>query len=48
MIQPLIDEIHLKFGVKDIRVISKAVLGEDQERKELIKLMKKLCNENIC
>lgn len=48
MIQPLLDDIHQNFGVKDIRVISKAVFGEDSGRKELIKFMKKVCNEKIC
>lgn len=44
----LIDEIQDNFGVKDFRVISKAVFGEDRGRKALIKFMKNVCNEKIC
>ncbi|MEH7306869.1 restriction endonuclease [Neobacillus drentensis] len=40
-IKPLIDNIQKEFGVKDFRVISKAVFGEDCGRKELIKFMQK-------
>lgn len=47
-ITPLLDDIQDKFGVKDFRVISKAVFGKDRGRKELIKYMKKVCNEKIC
>ena len=47
-IAPLLDEIQKKFGVKDFRVISKAVFGEDRGRKELIKFMKEVCNEKVC
>lgn len=47
-IAPLVDEIHQLFDVKDFRVISKAVFGEDRGRKELLMFMKKVCNENIC
>ncbi|MCM3161704.1 restriction endonuclease [Metabacillus litoralis] len=47
-ISQLIHDIQSKFGVKDIRVISKAVFGEDRGRKELIRFMKKVCNEKIC
>ncbi|WP_301108256.1 restriction endonuclease [Sporosarcina sp.] len=47
-IRPLTDEIFLQFGVKDMRVISKAVFGEDKGRKELLRFMKKLCSENVC
>jgi hypothetical protein len=45
---PLLDDIHQQFGVKDFRVISKAVFGEDRGRKELIKFMKNVCSENVC
>ncbi|WP_342432289.1 restriction endonuclease [Neobacillus sp. FSL H8-0543] len=47
-IHPLIKDIQNQFGVKDFRVISKAVFGEDCGRKELIKFMKDVCNEKIC
>lgn len=47
-IQPLLKNIQELYDVKDIRVISKAVFGEDCGRKELIKFMKKVCNENVC
>lgn len=47
-ISPLINDIYNKFGVKDFRVISKAVFGVDRGRKELIKFMKNVCNEKIC
>lgn len=47
-ILPLLDDIQKQFGVKDIRVISKAVFGEDRGRKELLKFMQKMCNEKIC
>lgn len=47
-IKPLTDEIYSRFGVKDMRVISKAVFGEDKGRKELLRFMKKLCSENVC
>lgn len=47
-IAPLINDIEEQFGVKDFRVISKAVFGEDRGRKELIKFMKNVCNEKIC
>lgn len=47
-IAPLINDIQEQFGVKDFRVISKAVFGEDRGRKELILFMKKVCNEKIC
>jgi hypothetical protein len=39
-IAPLVDDIQMQFGVKDFRVISKAVFGEDRGRKELLKFMK--------
>lgn len=45
---PLLDEIQKLYGVKDFRVISKAVFGEDHGRKELIRFMKEVCNEKIC
>lgn len=48
VLSPMIDNIQLKFGVKDFRVISKAVFGEDRGRKELLRFMKKVCNEKIC
>jgi len=47
-LQPLLQNIQELFDVKDIRVISKAVFGEDRGRKELIMFMKKVCNENVC
>ncbi|WP_255259815.1 restriction endonuclease [Lentibacillus sp. CBA3610] len=47
-LEPLIEDIHKEFGVKDFRVISKAVFGKDCGRKELLKFMQKLCNENVC
>jgi hypothetical protein len=47
-IKPLTNDIQEQFGVKDFRVISKAVFGEDRGRKELIKFMKSVCNENVC
>lgn len=47
-ISPLVDEIYENFGVKDFRVISKAVFGEDRGRKELIRFMKDVCSENVC
>ncbi|WP_419956145.1 restriction endonuclease [Neobacillus niacini] len=47
-INPLVQEIEEQFGVKDLRVISKAVFGEDRGRKELINFMTKVCNEKIC
>ncbi|GGA68236.1 restriction endonuclease [Ornithinibacillus halotolerans] len=45
---PLINKIEELYGVKDMRVISKAVFGKDCGRKELLKFMKKVCNENVC
>jgi hypothetical protein len=47
-ITPLIHNIYEQYGVKDFRVISKAVFGEDKGRKELIMFMKSVCNEKIC
>jgi hypothetical protein len=47
-IKPLTEYIQEQFGVKDFRVISKAVFGEDRGRKELIKFMQSVCNENVC
>ncbi|PIC62757.1 restriction endonuclease [Sporosarcina sp. P13] len=47
-ITPLTNEIFSRYGVKDMRVISKAVFGEDKGRKELLRFMKKLCSENVC
>jgi hypothetical protein len=47
-ISSMIDQIEQSFGVKDLRVISKAVFGEDRGRKELLLFMKKVCNEKIC
>lgn len=47
-ISALVENIHNQFGVKDLRVISKAVFGEDRGRKELIRFMKKICNEKVC
>ncbi|TYR75618.1 restriction endonuclease [Rossellomorea vietnamensis] len=47
-INPLIDQIHYRFGVKDFRVISKSVFGEDRGRKELLRFMKNICDENVC
>lgn len=45
---PLLNEIQNLFGVKDLRIISKAVFGKDLGRKELLKFMKGVCNENVC
>ncbi|MEQ6375941.1 hypothetical protein RZN22_01275 [Bacillaceae bacterium S4-13-58] len=47
-ILPLTNDIQRQFGVKDFRVISKAVFGEDQGRKELLKFMKNVCDEKVC
>lgn len=47
-IKPMTDEIYLQFNVKDFRVISSAVFGIDRGRKELLRFMKQLCNENVC
>ncbi|OZI11927.1 restriction endonuclease [Bacillaceae bacterium SAS-127] len=47
-IKPMTDEIFNKFGVKDFRVISKAVFGKDLGRKKLLVFMKKVCDENVC
>ncbi|MBM7701563.1 restriction endonuclease [Metabacillus iocasae] len=47
-LQSMTNNIHQRFGVKDFRVISKAVFGQDLGRKELIRFMKKVCNEKIC
>jgi endogenous inhibitor of DNA gyrase (YacG/DUF329 family) len=47
-IKPLTDDIQKLFDVKDFRVISKAVFGEDRGRKELLKFMQNVCNEKIC
>ncbi|WP_047984151.1 PDDEXK family nuclease [Ornithinibacillus californiensis] len=47
-LKPLLDEIKSLYGVQDSRVISKAVFGEDCGRKELLKFMKQVCNENVC
>lgn len=47
-IKPLTENIQEQFGVKDFRVISKAVFGEDRGRKELVKFMQSTCNENVC
>jgi hypothetical protein len=43
-LEPLWDGIELKFDVKDFRVISKAVFGEDRGRKELLNFMKDTIN----
>lgn len=47
-ISSMLDQIENSFGVKDLRVISKAVFGEDRGRKELLLFMKSVCNEKIC
>lgn len=47
-IKPLTDEIYSLFDVKDMRVISKSVFGEDRGRKELLRFMKEICSENVC
>lgn len=47
-LKPLFNNIEKEFGVKDIRVISKAIFGEDLGRKELLNFMKNVCNENVC
>lgn len=47
-LEPLLQEIENKFGIKDIRIVSKAVVGNDCGRKDLLKFMKDICNENVC
>ncbi|WP_067728077.1 PDDEXK family nuclease [Oceanobacillus damuensis] len=47
-LSPLLKDIQDQFGVKDLRVISNAVFGQDRGRKELLKFMKNVCNEKIC
>lgn len=47
-IKPMTDEILHRYDVKDFRVISRAVFGVDQGRKELLRFMKELCSENVC
>ncbi|MCF6137872.1 restriction endonuclease [Pseudalkalibacillus berkeleyi] len=47
-IKPLTDTIQKQYGVKDYRIISKAVFGEDKGRKELLKFMKSVCDEKVC
>ncbi|WP_227521456.1 restriction endonuclease [Bacillus alkalisoli] len=47
-LKSLLDEIKIRYGVSDIRVICKAVLGVDTGRKDLIRFMKKISSENIC
>lgn len=47
-IHPLLEDIQKQFGVKDIRVISKAVFGKDRGRKELLRFMKSVCDEKVC
>lgn len=47
-LEPLLKEIELRYGIKDLRVISKAVFGKDCGRKELLQFMKNVCNENVC
>jgi hypothetical protein len=47
-INDMTTEIERLYGIKDLRVISKAVFGKDQGRKELLQFMKKVCNEKIC
>lgn len=47
-IKPMTEEISRLYGIKDMRVISKAVFGIDQGRKKLLEFMKKLCSENVC
>lgn len=47
-LKPLTEKIQEQYGVKDFRVISKAVFGEDRGRKELLRFMKLVCNEKIC
>jgi hypothetical protein len=43
-LHPLLDAIEVNFNVKDIRIISKAVLGEQLGRKELLKYLKDVVN----
>lgn len=47
-IKPMTDEILVRFQIKDFRVISKAVFGQDRGRKELLRYMKSICDENVC
>ena len=42
---PLFREIQVRFNVKDMRVISKAIFGKDKGRKELLKYMKALLTQ---
>lgn len=39
-LKPLFDEIENKYGIKDLRIISKSVFGEDKGRKELLRFLK--------
>lgn len=41
-LEPIILKVNERFGVKDFRVITKAVLNEDKGRKELLKYLKNL------
>ncbi|GEN35028.1 restriction endonuclease [Aneurinibacillus danicus] len=43
-LSPLLAEIQSKYGVKDIRVITQAVLGEQLGRKDLLAFLKENCN----
>ena len=48
MLSPLFNQIQENFNVKDMRVISKAVFGEDKGRKELLKFLKAVASEKVC
>lgn len=39
-LKPLFDDIENKYGIKDLRIISKSVFGEDKGRKELLRFLK--------
>lgn len=47
-LHPLFNQIHQQYNVRDLRVISKAVFGEDKGRKELLKFLKDVASEKIC
>jgi hypothetical protein len=44
----LFSEIENRFGIKDLRIISKAMFGEDRGRKELLHDLKDVASQNVC
>lgn len=44
----LFSEIEKRFGIKDLRIISKAVFGEDRGRKELLYYLQQIASQNVC